>query len=46
MSKLSLDDTKGASMEDLVRTVRYKLPEEFLKFKTVRTLLKFCVGPK
>ena len=46
MSKLSLDDTKSASMEDLVRTVRYKLPEEFLKFKTVRTLLKFCVGPK
>ena len=33
-------------MEDLVRTVRYKLPKEFLKFKTVRTLLKFCVGPK
>ena len=46
MSKLSLEDTKGASMEDLVRTVRYKLPKEFLKFKTVRTLLKFCVGPK
>mmetsp|Transcript_2419 Transcript_2419/g.5672 ORF Transcript_2419/g.5672 Transcript_2419/m.5672 type:complete len:81 (+) Transcript_2419:89-331(+) len=34
MANLCLEDIP----EDLVRTVKYKLPADFLKFKTVRTL--------
>lgn len=32
--------------EDLIRSVRYSFPADFLTFKTVRTLLEFRVGPQ
>lgn len=38
LSSLNMDASHGTSLEDLARTVRYKLPTDFLKFKTVRTL--------
>lgn len=30
--------------EDLMRTVKYSLPSDFLRFETVRTMLEFRVG--
>ncbi len=39
ISQLSLQASReGTNVEDLARTIRYKLPKDFLHFKTVRTL--------
>lgn len=41
-----IPDDLDPETEDMIRSVRYCFPEEFLRFKTVRTSLQFAVGPE
>ncbi|KAG2494394.1 hypothetical protein HYH03_007447 [Edaphochlamys debaryana] len=41
-----LPEPLDPEVENMIRSVKYTFPASFLKFKTVRTLLEFCVGPK
>eukprot|EP00798_Chlamydomonas_sp_ICE-L_P030898 gene30898-35951_t len=46
MSPTDIPDLPGVADEDLMRSVRYSFPADFLCFKTVRTMLEFQVGDK
>eukprot|EP00877_Chromochloris_zofingiensis_P005520 jgi/Chrzof1/1496/Cz10g10010.t1 len=41
-----LPDDMPPDMEELIRSVKYTFPAQFLTYKTVRTALEFTVGNK
>ncbi|KAG2423035.1 hypothetical protein HXX76_015551 [Chlamydomonas incerta] len=41
-----LPEVLDPEIENMIRSVKYTFPASFLKYKTVRTLLEFCVGPQ